>query len=64
MPMQSQSQRRLFWWAKANPKAAKREKGIKPGVAKEFTSADKGGKLPERVEPKTKGEKWYGAART
>lgn len=62
MPMKSQAQRRLMWWVKANPKAAAR-RGIKAKVAKEFTSADQGGKLPERVKPKTKGEKWYGAAR-
>jgi hypothetical protein len=46
MPPVSQSQRRLFWWARNNPKAAA-DKGIKPAVAKEFTDADKGGKLPE-----------------
>jgi hypothetical protein len=55
MPAISQAQRRLMFWAKANPKAAAK-RGIKPSVAKEFTQADKGGKLPERV---SRGEKWY-----
>ena len=52
-----------MWWAKANPKAAAR-RGIKAKVAKEFTAADKGGKLPERKTPSSRGEKWYGAARS
>jgi hypothetical protein len=47
MPLESQSQRRLFRWAEDNPEeAAKR--GIKPGVAKELNQSDTGGKLPEK----------------
>jgi hypothetical protein len=47
MPPVSEKQRRLFRWAAAHPKQAK-AKGIKPAVAKEFNSADQGGKLPMR----------------
>ena len=42
MPPVSEAQRRLMWWAKNNPKEANK-RGIKPGVAKEFTAADEGG---------------------
>jgi len=61
MPPVSQSQRKLFWWAKNNPKAAA-AKGIKPAVAKEFTQADKPGKLPAHVKDgkPTRGDRWYG----
>lgn len=48
MPPVSESQRKLFWWAKNNPSAASKH-GIKPSVAKDFTEADPGGKLPARV---------------
>lgn len=51
MPPVSEKQRKLFWWARNNPGAAA-QRGIKPGVAKEFTEADPGGKLPTRVGPK------------
>lgn len=47
MPMESEAQRRLMWWAKNNPEEAKK-RGIKPSVAKDFTEADQGGKLPAR----------------
>ena len=59
MPPVSQSQRRLFWWARSNPKAAAK-RGIKSDVAKEMTDADKGGKLPEVKKEKSRGERWYG----
>jgi len=63
MPIPSQAARRFWWWAKNNPKAAAKEKGIKPSVAKEFTASDKGGKLPERVKDgkPSRGERWYGS---
>jgi hypothetical protein len=60
MPPPSQASRRFWWWARAHPKAA----GVKPSVAKEFTDADKPGKLPARVKDgkpvKSRGDKWYG----
>ena len=61
MPAVSQAQRRLMFWAKNNPKeAAKR--GIKASVAKEFTDADQGGKLPEHVKDgkPSRAKRWYG----
>jgi hypothetical protein len=61
MPMVSQAQRRLMWWAKDNPKAAAK-RGLKNSVARDFTAADTGGSLPERVKPESRSEKWYGAA--
>lgn len=65
MPAVSQAQRRLMFWAKANPKAAS-ERGIKPAVAREFTQADVGGKLPEHATqksaaPQNKPRKPFGA---
>ena len=45
MPPVSESQRKLMWWAKNNPKAAAK-RGIKASVADEFTQADPGGTLP------------------
>lgn len=45
MPPVSEASRRFWWWARKNPKAA----GVKPSIAKEFTNADPGGKLPARV---------------
>jgi len=50
VPPKSEAQRRLMWAARDNPKLAKR-KGISSKVAREFTDADKGGKLPERKQP-------------
>jgi hypothetical protein len=47
MPMQSQAQRRLMWAAASNPAVAKKT-GVPQSVAKEFTEADQGGKLPEK----------------
>ena len=47
MPPVSQAQRRAMWAARNDPAVAKRM-GIPEGVAKEFTEADPGGKLPER----------------
>jgi hypothetical protein len=59
MPPVSESQRKLFWWAKNNPKeAAKR--GIKHSVAEEFTQADPGGKLPAHVSNDEKAKRRYG----
>lgn len=58
MPMVSQAQRGMFWKARNDPAFAKR-KGLKMAVVKEFTDADKGGKLPKH---KSRGEKWYGSA--
>jgi hypothetical protein len=49
MPPVSQAARRFWWWARNNPQAAEHEHGIKPAMAKEFTNADPGGKLPARV---------------
>ena len=49
MPPVSEKQRRLFRWAAAHPKAA-RARGIKGTVAREFNSADPGGKLPMRAK--------------
>ncbi len=62
MPSVSQSQRKLMWWAKNNPKAAAK-RGIKAAVAKEFTDSDPGGKLPAHVKDgkPTRSDKWYGA---
>lgn len=57
MPPVSEKQRRLFRWAAANPKKASKE-GIKPSVAKDFNSADPGGKLPETKKKRTRN--WYG----
>ncbi len=48
MPPVSEKQRRLFRWAAAHPKEAK-ARGIKPGVAREYNAADRGGKLPTRL---------------
>jgi len=56
MPAVSEAQRRLMFAAANNPKVAKKV-GIKRSVAKEFASADRGGKLPER---KSRAERWYG----
>lgn len=53
MPPKSEAQRRLMWAARNNPKLAK-DKGISWKVAREFTDADKGGKLPERKQPTLK----------
>jgi len=58
MPPVSQSQRKLMWWARNNPKAAK-ARGIKPSVAKEFTEADKPGKLPGHIKDGKPTRKWY-----
>ena len=61
MPMRSLAQRGMFWKARSDPAFAKRM-GLKKAVVKEFTDADKGGKLPERKT--SRGEKWYGADRS
>jgi hypothetical protein len=57
VPPPSEASRRFWHWAKNNPKEAKREHGIKPSVAKEFTDSDPGGKLPERVSNKSRDER-------
>lgn len=49
MPAVSQAQRRLMFAVRANPQLGK-ERGIKPSIAKEFTDADQGGKLPDKVK--------------
>jgi len=51
MPPVSEAQRRLFRWAAAHPKEA-RKRGIKSGVAEEMNAADKGGRLPSRIKSK------------
>lgn len=53
MPPVSEKQRKLFRWAAAHPAAAKK-RGIKPGVAEEFNTSDKGGKLPTRIKTRRK----------
>lgn len=58
MPVVSKSQSRLFHWAAAHPKAAERERGIKPTVAREFVEATHGQRvrdLPEHVGRKAQG---------
>lgn len=45
MPLESQAQRRLMYAAAAKKSGAG---GVSQSVAKEFVSADKPGKLPER----------------
>jgi hypothetical protein len=57
MPMRSQSQRRLMYAAAAQKGGAG---GVSQSVAKEFTAADKPGKLPERTG--SKAARRYGAA--
>ncbi len=57
MPPVSEKQRRFMWAARKDPKVAKRE-GVSQAVAKEFTDADKGGKLPEKA--KSRSDRWYG----
>lgn len=49
MPPRSEAQRRLMWAAENNPAVRKRT-GITKSVADEFTQADKGGKLPEKIK--------------
>jgi hypothetical protein len=61
MPMASEAQRRLFWAVKGDPKLG-RKLGISQAVAGDFTKADTGGSLPERVKSKTPEERWYGAS--
>lgn len=51
MPMKSAAQRRLMY-AAANKKGG--AGGVPQSVAKEFTAADKPGKLPEHVGNKKK----------
>jgi hypothetical protein len=62
MPPVSESQRKLMWWAKKNPKAAA-SRGIKAAVAKEFTESDPGGSLPAKVKDgkPSRGKRWYGS---
>jgi hypothetical protein len=62
MPIVSQAQRGLMWWAKKNPKAAAK-RGIKAAVAKEFTESDPGGSLPAKVKDGKPARKWYGKAK-
>lgn len=54
MPMESQSQRRLMYAAAAKKTGAG---GVSQSVAKEFTAADKPGKLPEK---KSRAARRYG----
>jgi len=56
MPPVSEAQRRLMHAAANSPAVAKKT-GVSRKVAKEFSTADKGGKLPEK---KTRAERWYG----
>ena len=58
MPMRSIAQSRFFHWADEHPGQAKRERGIKPGVAAKFIADSHGQSLknlPERVEAKAAG---------
>lgn len=54
MPMQSAAQRRLMYSAASKKGGAG---GVSQGVAKEFVSADKPGKLPEHKDERTKRQK-------
>jgi hypothetical protein len=56
MPMKSQAQRRLMYAAADKAGGAG---GVSQGVAKEFTEADQGGKLPER-KAKKRSDRLYG----
>jgi len=49
MPSVSEAQRRLMFAARNNPEVAKRT-GVPQSVAREFASADPGGKLPAHVK--------------
>lgn len=51
MPSVSQAQRGLFFWQRAHPGEAPRgaKHPIARAVVKEFTQADPGGRLPQRV---------------
>lgn len=49
MPPVSEKQRRLMWAARNDPSVRERT-GISKRVAKDFTGADPGGKLPEQVK--------------
>lgn len=51
MPMRSQAQRRLMYAAAAKKGGTG---GVSQSVAKEFVSADKPGKLPEKKTPRKK----------
>jgi len=51
VPPRSQQQRKLFWAAR-NSASVRKKTGIPLKVAKEFTDADPGGKLPKRVTKK------------
>lgn len=51
MPLESQAQRRLMYAAAAKKSGAG---GVSQSVAKEFVSADKPGKLPEKKTPRKK----------
>lgn len=51
MPPVSEAQRRLMHAAAKDPKIA-RKTGVPTSVAKEFSAADKPGKLPARKAPK------------
>ena len=54
MPPRSQSQRRLMWGAK-NSAAVRKRTGVPLSVAEEYTEADKGGKLPEKIKRVVRG---------
>ena len=55
MPMRSEAQRRLMYAAASKKGGAD---GVSQKVAKEFTSADQGGKLPERKTMSREPKRW------
>lgn len=55
MPSRSMREHRFWEWAKAHPDQARKEHGVKSGVAEEFTQADTHEALqglPEKVKAK------------
>lgn len=58
MPAKSEAQRRLMFAAASKKGGAG---GVPQSVGKEFASADRGGKLPQKVSAKkSRSERWYG----
>lgn len=56
MPPVSQAQRRLMYAAASEPGGVD---GVSQSVGKEFTAADKPGKLPEKKKKKSRGSVLY-----
>ena len=59
MPPVSEAQRRLMYAAAKSPSVAKRT-GVPSKVAKEYTKADKPGKLPAQKTPPVKTRRGFG----